>query len=58
MKFFGNFIVDGGQSFAMSAPWSIELNEYEFEFVSDSWEIFFGEDQNMIFFGVGLCEED
>jgi hypothetical protein len=52
-EFISNFGVNRIQLFAMSAPWSIELNEDVVELLKDLREIAVVENQNISFLIVG-----
>jgi hypothetical protein len=58
VQFLGDFVVNGSESLAVSAPGSVEFDENVGEFLSDAREVVSGEDEDVVLFGVGAGQED
>jgi hypothetical protein len=57
LEFGGDLVVDGGETFAVAAPGSVELDEDEGELLDDAGEVLGGEDEDVVLFSVGRGEE-
>jgi hypothetical protein len=57
-EFCGEFIIDGGEFLAVTAPGGVELDHEEGELLEDCGEVGLGEGEDSVFLGVGGCENE